>query len=829
MTSRGDGSVVPGVPLPRTESTPAEAARYRARFEQTAMPQMVHGIDGRVADVNQAMCDLVGLDREALIGRTTQHLHHPTDVANGVSRGQDLYEGRLESSQWERVFRHVDGTAVPLLIQASLVRDEDGKPDAVHSFVQDLTVLRQAQQRLSRSTARFEALLSEADDFATVTTADGRIVYASPSFRTAFGYDPAALIGLPGVQLVHPDDASALRDTWHRLFEVPEERQRVVFRMIAADGRCIWVEQVLTNRLDHPDIAGIVGNGRDVTDRMAAEQAVLASEARYRAIAETAQEGIWVVNAEGTTLFANQKTADIVGCSLAEVYAAHVPELLSPNNSAVLADNMRNRAARGSDTYEIAYVHPDGGERCLRLSVSPMVEEGREASLAMISDITEIRAAEAQLRTRALTDDLTGLPNRRLMAERIDQALAQKTTGSVAVMLADLDDFKLVNDTWGHAAGDELLRQVALRLGDGVRENDLVARFGGDEFVILCESVDAIRAEMVGARVLSALSEPFHVDGRIVYVSASLGIAVSPPRDAGTLLRYADTAMYEAKARGRGHLQVFDLALARHAADHLLLGNDLRVAMESGELEMHYQPVVDLQTGAVSGVEGLARWRHPQRGNVPPDVFVATAERMGLAPVLDRWAISRGVADGKILRAALDPETRVGVNISAANLGDPSLEAHLAEVYADGDPDNPMLLLEITENALMTNPEAARRTLERLQAKGVGSAIDDFGTGYSSLAYLSKLPVQAVKLDRSFVTPLGSDAQAEAIAAAITELARALRMRTVAEGVETREQLAVLRRLGCTAAQGWLWTKALPLDELIALVQSLPDRRFPLD
>ena len=825
MSGGARRAATPGSALPAP--TTAEAITYRARFEQTAMPQLVHGMDGTVTDVNPAMCRLVGRTRDELIGRTTQHLHHASDLASGISHGNDLYSGRLESAQWERVFCQADGSPVPVLIQASLVRDADGNPEALYSFVQDLTTLRQAQTRLTRSTARFEALLSEADDFAVVAAADGRILYASPSFRTLFGYDPAALVGLPGADLVHPEDATRLRDTWRALLEHPEERQRMVFRLLAADGRCVWVEEVMSNRLDHPEIAGIVGNGRDVTERIAAQEAVLASEARYRAIAETAQEGIWVVDVDGRTLFANQKSAEIVGLSLADVYAAHVSSLLLPDHA--LALNRSSRVQPGAEIYEVPYSHPDGRTRTLRMSVSPMVEAGHEASLAMISDITEVRVAEAQLRTRALHDDLTGLPNRRMMAERIEEALSRARPGSVAVMLADLDDFKLVNDTWGHAAGDDLLRQVAARLAAGVRAEDIVARFGGDEFVILCENVDADRAEMVGRRVLSALQEPFDVDGHRVYVAASIGIAVSPPRDSGTLLRFADTAMYEAKSRGRGHLQIFDVALAKDAADHLLLGNDLRVAIDTGALEMHYQPVIDLATGAVTGLEALARWDHPQRGNVPPDVFVAIAERMGLAAVLDRWAIGRGVADGVRVRRELHPQTRIGVNISAANLGDPSLEACLDEVYADGDPANPLLLLEITENTLMTNPEAARRTLERLLARGVGSAIDDFGTGYSSLAYLANLPVQAIKLDRSFVTNLGHDPQAVAIATAVTDLARALHLRTIAEGVETREQLAVLRRLGCTGAQGWLWTKALPLEEMIALVQALPGQRFPLD
>ena len=805
--------------------------RLRARFEQTAMPQMILDLAGRVLDANDAMCRLVGLDVTAMVGRSTTQLHHPSDVASGTQRGSDVFAGRVESAQWERVFAGGDGSPVPLLVHSSLVRDEHGAPDSVHTFCQDLSQLRQAERSLSRSTARFEAMLSEATDWAFVADADGVIAYASPAVLTALGYEPTVLVGRQGQDFVHPDDLAAMRQTWRSVLEEPQERHRLTFRTRAADGRWVWVEEVLTNRLDHPEIAGVIGNGRDVTDRMAAEGALRASEARYRAIAETALEGIWVGDSSGRTLFANKTVAEILGMTLQQVYDTNGADILAPDDPEPQRDRSRRRAEVGAEIYEVDYRHPDGAVRRLRLSVSPMIEDGTPASLVMISDVTDVRAAEAQLLSRALHDGLTGLPNRARMTEQIEEALTRQlaVTGTVAVLLADLDDFKLVNDTWGHAAGDELLQQVAERLSGSVRSGDIVARFGGDEFVILCEDVTLAQAEAVAARVVDALSSPFSIGGQLTFVAASIGIALSPPQDAATLLQYADTAMYEAKARGRGQLRVFDVALATNAADHMLLGNDLRVALTTGALQMHYQPVVILESGQIAGVEGLARWRHPTRGPVPPTLFVEIAERLGLAPVLDRWAITQGAADAVRLRAATYPELRIGVNISAANLGDATLEQHLASVYGDSTGRDLHLVLEITENALMQNPEAARQTLFRLHAMGVQAAIDDFGTGYSSLAYLSRLPVQAVKIDRSFIADLATDPQAVAITAAIIDLARTLGLRTVAEGVETPQQLALLRGLGCWAAQGWLWCPALPVEELVETVSRLPGQRFPVE
>jgi predicted signal transduction protein with EAL and GGDEF domain len=356
-----------------------------------------------------------------------------------------------------------------------------------------------------------------------------------------------------------------------------------------------------------------------------------------------------------------------------------------------------------------------------------------------------------------------------------------------------------------------------------------VARFGGDEFVILCENVTEAQAEAVAARVVEVMRDTFVVGGHPAYVAASIGIALSPPADAATLLQYADTAMYEAKSRGRNQVQVFDVALAQNAAESLLLGNDLREALTNGQLQLHYQPLVLLETGEVVKVEGLARWQHPVRGAVSPVVFVEVAERLGLGPLLDRWAVSTGAADGPRLRALINPALKVAVNISAANLADATLEQHVAAVYGSVPLADRMLVLEITENALMQNPDKARETLERLRAGGVEAAIDDFGTGYSSLAYLSRLPVRTVKIDRSFIANIVDDPDARAITAAIIDLAGTLGLRTVAEGVETQEQLVLLRELGCWAGQGWLWAPAMPLERLAETVAALPDGRFPVD
>jgi diguanylate cyclase (GGDEF)-like protein len=447
----------------------------------------------------------------------------------------------------------------------------------------------------------------------------------------------------------------------------------------------------------------------------------------------------------------------------------------------------------------------------------------------MITDVTEARRVEDALRHRALHDQLTGLANRSLLTDRLEQAvgrLARQNAGSVAVLFADVDQFKLVNDSWGHAAGDALLVGVGARLVGALRPGDSVARFGGDEFVVVCEDTDEQQARELAAQLLAALEAPFDLDGQRVYVGASIGIAVSPPQTAPDLLRFADAAMYRAKAAGRGRAHVFDAALADESADRLELSNHLRDALQRDELALHYQPIIELATGRVLGVEALARWQHRTRGLVSPARFVGVAELTGLANALDQWTVERACRDYAELRDTFGGQPRIAVNISAGHLADPDFEAMVLAAAAAHDVADGGLVLEITENVLMADPGLAGVLLQRLRDRGVDSSIDDFGTGYSSLAYLGRLPVTTLKIDRAFIERITEDPDALAITASIVDLARTMRMTSVAEGVETVEQAALLRSLSCTAAQGFLWSPAMSPTELIALLAALPGGRF---
>ncbi len=422
---------------------------------------------------------------------------------------------------------------------------------------------------------------------------------------------------------------------------------------------------------------------------------------------------------------------------------------------------------------------------------------------------------------QALHDPLTGLPNRLLLADRIGQALARspRQSGHVTVLFLDVDLFKVVNDSLGHAAGDALLRELARRLTAVLRPGDTLARFGGDEFVIACENVPDDEVEPLAVRIAGAFDHPFLLEGRDVNVSVSIGIAVSrQDTDAETMIRDADAALYRAKAGGRSRAVVFDERMHDEAAYWLDAESGLRRALDRDELRLHYQPVVSIRTGDVCGVEALVRWQHPTRGLIGPKEFIHVAEETGLIIPLGAWVLEEAVRQVAQWRreVVVAADLWVSVNISQRQLQSSTLVRTVTRVLDTYGLPPSALRLELVESALVDATGPQGEAIGAVTALGVGFAVDDFGTGYSSLSYLAGLPVTAVKVDRSFIAPLASpdDGRSMAIVDAIVSMARALRLEVIAEGVETPEQLACLRRLGAVQAQGYLWSAPLAAPDL---------------
>jgi diguanylate cyclase (GGDEF)-like protein/PAS domain S-box-containing protein len=694
-------------------------------------------------------------------------------------------------------------------------------------------MVNEATQELRKSEAWFQAIVKNSNDIVFVVDDDGTVRFASPAIELLLGFTADESIGNHITTLVHPDDRDAATAAFIE-FAAGTWREPVRARAMRADGTWLDIEAVATNMVEDPVLAGHVILVRDVTERREAARALAEAQERFRTAFEQAPIGMALTGLDGSIMRANQAMGRILGYDPSELVTRRIVDFTHPDDLDVTNAELGRLGSGDVERYRIEkrYLHREGRVVWAAVSVS-LVRDGNGEPLytvGQIEDITERKAIAERLEHAAIHDPLTGLPNRVLFMDRLEHALAVagRNGGQVGVVFLDLDRFKFVNDSYGHAAGDRLLVAVANRVRAALRPSDTVARFGGDEFVVLCEDVAGEEAALeIAARMSAAVSRPVMLPEGEVFVTASLGVAMSGSVDetAESLLRDADTAMYRAKDQGRARTEVFDERTHFRAVHQLRTGNDLHRALQRGEFQVHYQPVVDLPTGDVAGFEALVRWQHPTRGLILPGEFVALAEETGLIVPIGAWVLEeacRQVAEWQARLPQGAPPLFISVNLSPRQLAEPTLPAEIAHILERTAVDPSSVWLEITESTLMHDAESAIGTLRALRALGVHLSVDDFGTGYSSLSYLKRFPVEALKVDRSFVDGLGREAGDSAIVTAVITLAHALGLRAVAEGVETEVQLHELCALRCDMAQGYLFSHPKPASQLDHLVARVP-------
>jgi diguanylate cyclase (GGDEF)-like protein/PAS domain S-box-containing protein len=708
----------------------------------------------------------------------------------------------------------------------------------------------------------------------------GRWRYVSPQVEEILGYSPEDWREDPKLwaKLLHPEDRE--RALAQETREMIGERNPppVDYRMITRDGDVVWI---LDEAVLEPDEHGVpVWHGvlYDITERKIAEQELQRAVAQQAVVAQLGEralqdgdpgalmraavsliEGIdgvqgaciWEVGRDGRRLRLRAGLEGQVTGASRRVSAArdsHAGAALDSGLHVIVADWSTEHRFTMPPVLRVLGVgsslavvidgkdHPFGVLDVHSTDLSrftPQDVHFVQAAANVLADAIERHIADQALRHRVLHDSLTGLPNRLSFVDALGDALRRSTaSGSpVGILFLDLDHFKLINDSMGHHAGDALLRAVAPRLRAHLRPGDIVARFGGDEFGILVDRLtDEDEAVAIADRVAAAFAKPYSMDGAEHFVSASVGIAVARPSDrepvnADLLIRDADAAMYRAKERGRARCELFDAEMRASALRRLETERELRHAVQRQELTLYYQPVVSLRSGEITGLEALLRWQHPDRGLLDPAEFVSIAEDSGLIEPVGRWVQEH--ACRQILEWHEQcPDERpfdISVNLSARQVARRDLPAIVSEILARTGLDPVHLRLEITESVLVEESATAKATLEALSEIGVRLVLDDFGTGYSSLAYLNRFPFDALKIDRSFVEALGIEQERTAIVEAIIGMARALSLDVIAEGVENEAQLSELRRLGCDYAQGHLFSRALPPEQITRLLsEGLP-------
>ena len=675
---------------------------------------------------------------------------------------------------------------------------------------------------LEQTQAELRELLDDLPEAVVVVDRAGRIREANAHVRELTGHYPEDVLGKYFTELFPADQRAELLDLWRQM-RGGDPMTNPTFRLVRADGTEALLEGDANLPIRNPD--RVVVALRDVTARVMQAKALESARERFRLVFDKAPIGMAVSRlSDAIVLDVNDRMAEMLGYSADEIIGRSATDFILPtDNDRSLP--VRERARLGLID-EKRYIRKDGGLVWTRVWVSMLTDtDGESLVVGHVEDITEQRHSAERMAWAATHDGLTGLPNRFRFLEVLGDLLSAAPLGSIAVLFIDLDNFKVINDSLGHEAGDQLLRAMSERLRAVVRDRDMLGRFGGDEFIVLLRDVSGAHDPFdIAERLRAEIALPVEVEGADLYVTASIGITIND-RDGITtteMLRDADAAMYRAKAHGRDCVEVY--SPGSHDATVLTLrtSNELRRGLERGEIVPYYQPIVNLESGQLLGFEVLARWRHPDRGLLGPDQFLPMAEETGLISDVGSSVLRASLAQLGQWRNSTQrfADLSLSVNVSVRQLMSSHLVDVVSEALAESGVSAGALWLEITETALMSDVKAATVALRELRSLGLHLAVDDFGTGYSSLTYLKRFPVEAIKVDRSFVNGLGIDSEDSTIVEAVVKLGHSLNLQVVAEGVETPLQLARLREIGCDRAQGYLFGRPRPA-ELIETEYSL--------
>lgn len=813
--------------LKASETSFASAAERRLRLIVDATPNAMVMLDhnGTIVLVNKQTERLFGYEREEMLGMTVEDLlprrirsrhrgfraeFHAAPSTRAMGAGRDLFA------------RRKDGTEIPVEIGLNPLDIDEGA--FVLASVIDITERKRTEERLSQ-------VIEAAPNAMVMVNPSGEIVLVNSQMEALFGYTREELLAMPLEQLIPERFRHHHGEYRGAFFAVPDRRAMGAGRDLFGrrkDGSEIPVEIGL-NPIEIEEERLVLASIIDISERLIVQRDETASriDQLRRSILDSLPFSIIATDSDGVIVTANPGAEKLLGYSGDELVGSPIYRVHGTREPEYQGEVWPPEFTT-DDGQETSYQRRDGRRVPVNEAFVPIQDEGGETRgfLTVAYDITKRKQAQAEVKHLAHHDVLTDLPNRTLLLEHLEGSMreADHLGAEIAVLLLDLDHFKRVNDSLGHHVGDELLLQVASRLAQCVREGDLVSRLGGDEFVIVLADLE--EDTDLGERLdefMRQVSAPVEIHSHELTVTPSIGGALYPRDglDAATLLKNADTAMYHAKEMGRSNYQWFSSAMLDETNDKLALSSALRQALGAGELTVVYQPQIELATGEVIGVEALVRWFSPQYGAIGPDRFIPIAEDGGMIGQLGEWVLRQACSDIAELGAALGRSLTVAVNVSPRQFHRGDFLATLARAIDDSGLDPKDLELEITEGILMENPADVIDVLHSIRESGTRVVVDDFGTGFSSLSYLTRFPIDKIKIDRSFVHDLMSDQADAAIVDTIIVMAHTLGMKVVAEGVETVEQERYLAARGCDEAQGYRYSKGVQIQHLATAVRGI--------
>jgi diguanylate cyclase (GGDEF)-like protein/PAS domain S-box-containing protein len=810
-------------------------ARYRGLLEASPDAMVVMNQDAEIVLLNARAEKQFGYHYDELLGQKVQTIIPKGFTALLLAEKSRIVTEALAQPggiEIELCGMRKDGTCFPIGIVLSPLEDPEGT--LITGAIREIPMRKSAEAYLIQMEARYRGLLEASPDAMVVVNQAGEIVLLNAQVEKQFGYHRDELLGCR-VQSIIPKGfaarliADGTRSTEEAL--VQQIGAGIELEGMRKDGSHFPIE-IMLSLLESPEGILITAAIRNITVRKEAEKHLVQMEARYRGLLEAAPDAMVVVNRTGKIVLLNAQAEkqfgyhrdELVGRKVQSIIPKGFAARLIADKSCTATEVLAHQIGMG---LELKGMRKDGSEFPIEIMLSPLESPEGILITAAIRDITLRKNAEEHLARMmeevahsAQHDPLTGLPNRLLLNDRLGQAiaLAQRHRTPFAVLFLDLDGFKRINDSLGHSTGDKLLQSIAERLRDSLRAPDTVSRQGGDEFTILLFDAHTPEDVAIAARrVLQAVAGVHSIDGHALHITASIGVSMYPEDglDAETLIKNADTAMYEAKENGCHGYKFFRPAMNDLAVERQSIEEDLRFALERKEFALHYQPKVDLKTGAITGAEALIRWTHPTRGSVPPLKFISVAEGSHLILPIGAWVLREACTQARSWIDAGLPKMTLAVNVSAVQfLNEDFLEGLFATLCETGLPPE-CLELEVTESVLMKDAGRAASILKTLREAGVQLSVDDFGTGFSSLSYLTKLPLDTLKIDQSFIFQIDQSDSQKAIVSAIIDMCRSLKLRVIAEGVETEEDLSFLKAYGCDEGQGYYFSRPVPPEQFV--------------